>query len=58
MIPEVIYPQERTSLFLWSRIYIRCSSHIIRYVPLMHNVRAAGKRPASTQGIALMYKAH
>lgn len=47
MIPEVIYLLERTSLLLWSRICIRCSSYVIRYVPLMHNIKAACQYPAS-----------
>lgn len=47
MIPVVIYPQVRTSLFLWSKICTRYSSHIVRYVPLMDNIRAACKHPAS-----------
>lgn len=45
MIPEVIYPLERTSLVLWSRIYFRCSSHIIRHVPQ----RTTSGQPASAQ---------
>lgn len=49
MIPEVIYPQESPSLFLWSETCRRCSFHVVRSVSLMQNVRAAYKCPASTQ---------